>query len=396
MHRRMVCRLTLIAVAVCMLAACSSIALQTSGQGDCTPEPLNSDLATVTGVYILPDDGRRPLLDEIERASCSIDVTSYLISDDDIIEALGRADARGVTVRVIYEETPFGGFGGQVEVAEELARYGVEVRTGRSEFRFTHAKYVLIDDQVGIITNQNLTFSAFEQNREFGAITTRPNTVASLADIFDADWNGSQAPDAVPELVISPQNARSALIRLIDSADTELRLYAEVIRDDQIVAALGQAVERGVVVRVVVNEPDDDLDFDAYGRLSSAGVEIRVANHIYIHAKAMVIDDTRVLVGSHNPTATSLDDNREVSLVVENAVAVERVTATFERDWIRSVPWNARSMWDNRAAPLALDMSIVYGYRVRTVPMGLARVNRRQGQVSELRGEDTNVTLRVR
>lgn len=288
---------------------------------------------------MLPDDGRRPLLDEIERSQCSIDVTSYLISDDDIIEALGRADARGVVVRVIYEETPFGGFGGVVDTAEELARYGVQVRPGGPEFRFTHAKYIIIDDQVGIITNQNLTFSAFEQNREFGVITTKSTVVGALDDVFEADWSGSAAPAPPLSLLVSPKYARASLIGAIDRAETDVRLYAEVVRDGEVISALEHAVARGVAVRLVINEPDDDLDLEVYARLSSSGIEIRVADHLYIHAKAMIVDGNMVIVGSHNPTSTSIDNNREVSLIVNEPVSVERSEVIFERDWIRSVPW---------------------------------------------------------
>lgn len=385
--------LLVIAVATLVITGCQLFPVANQSPDSCHPPDQSTDLASIDGLYVLPDDGRAPLLDEIDNAFCTIDVTAYLISDDEIIEALGRAEARGVTVRVLYEETPFGGFGGQVDTAEQLSSYGVEIRPGSSSFRFTHAKYLVIDGQVGIITNQNLTTSAFEQNREFGVITTYQDDVAALAGIFDADWNSTTSPAPSHRLVVSPHNARASLIDLIDSAERNIRLYVEVIRDDEIIAALTRAVSRDVSVQLIVNEPDDDLDLDVYGELSAVGVDIRVAEHIYIHAKAMMIDESRILIGSHNPTATSIDDNREVSLVLDDRVAIERTVATFDRDWTRSVPWSATSVHTNVHAPLALDMTIMYGYRVRTVPSGLARVNCQQGQVSELRGDDTITAL---
>ena len=65
----------------------------------------------VTGVFIEPGDGRAPILDEIEAASTSIDLEIYIVTDNAILQALEDAAQRGVNVRVILEQHPFGGDG---------------------------------------------------------------------------------------------------------------------------------------------------------------------------------------------------------------------------------------------------------------------------------------------
>lgn len=338
-------RRALLALGLCaalfLLAACSPRTPFDDDEqpGPCAPGPPPA--AGVDGVYVLPDDGRDPVLDEIERARCSIDVTTYLISDDATIDALVRADRRGVRVRLIHEATPFGGGVGLVETAEGLADAGIEVHTGPSRFRFVHAKYLVIDDRVAIVTNQNLTWSAFESNREFGIVTTERQDVETLGAIFEADWSDTAPPVAGGRLIVSPQNARQRLLELINGTEVSIELYAEVIRDDEIIDALSTAAQRGVRVRVIVNAPEDELDATIGDVLTSNGVEVRVAGRHYIHAKALVLDGRAVVIGSTNPTATSLDRNREVSLLVENQVAVARVGAVFERDWIGGAPWQA-------------------------------------------------------
>ncbi|MBA3274289.1 MAG: hypothetical protein H0T72_00735, partial [Chloroflexia bacterium] len=72
--------------------------------------------ASVSGLFVEPDDGLDPVLDEFAAAACAIDVSVYILSDDLVIESLQAAAARGVRVRVMLEEFPFGGGGGQVEV----------------------------------------------------------------------------------------------------------------------------------------------------------------------------------------------------------------------------------------------------------------------------------------
>jgi phosphatidylserine/phosphatidylglycerophosphate/cardiolipin synthase-like enzyme len=256
------------------------------------------------------------------------------------------------------------------------------VKYGPDEFRFSHAKYIVVDGAVGIITNQNLTFSSFESNREVGVITTDAEVVRSLSDIFEADWSGEPLYDIADRLVVSPENSRASLVDLLASAEGSIRLYVEVIRDDEIVSGLNDAVSRGVEVRLIVNAPDDDLDFEVLGALAQGGVEVRVADHIYVHAKALLIDNDIALIGSHNPTSTSIDNNREVSLEVTDPVAIERVRAIFDYDWLLSAPWYPEARRVDTLAqnpmniPLALDMPMMYGYCVRTVPMGLAQASR--------------------
>jgi phosphatidylserine/phosphatidylglycerophosphate/cardiolipin synthase-like enzyme len=223
-----------------------------------------------------------------------------------------------------------------VETTEDLADHGVELRPSPAEFIFLHAKYLVVDGQVAVITNQNLTYSAFESNRELGVVTTIPSDVTTLAGIFEADWSGTTPPAPTGRMIVSPVNARPSLLEQIRSAHSTIRLYAEVIRDDAIIDALSTAAQQGVAVRVIVNAPRDELDTTVYRTLASNGIDVRFAGHIYIQAKALIVDDLAVVVGSHNPTANSLERNREVSLVISDSIAVQRATSTFDADWNRS------------------------------------------------------------
>jgi phosphatidylserine/phosphatidylglycerophosphate/cardiolipin synthase-like enzyme len=291
-----------------------------------------------TGVFVEPDDGRGPILDEMQAASCSIDVSVYLLTDDAVIDELVGAAARGIRVRVMLEEHPFGGGGGQYEVESTLRDGGVEVKWSGSDIRFSHAKYVVVDRQIALILNQNLTNASFEGNREFGSVTTEPDAVLQAQKIFDADWEGSQIDEIDGPLIVSPTSSRSQFLALIDGATERIDLYAEVIRDPEIIDALGSAERRGVNVRLIVNEALDEDQQDTAAQLFGIGVEIRLASGLYIHAKAMVIDGDRVVVGSQNFTATSLDHNRELAIVLENPLLVSRCADVFERDWIRASP----------------------------------------------------------
>ena len=286
-------------------------------------------------VFIEPGDGRAPLLDEIRAARQSIDLEVYIVSDEVILQSLEEAQRRGVRVRVILEEHPFGGGGGQDEMLTRLESAGIAVRWGNPVFRFTHIKMMVVDDAVTIIMNQNLARSAFTANREFGVVTNQPDAVQAAAAIFEADWTRGAEPDPGP-LVVSPTNAREQLLALVRGARVSLDLYAEVLRDPEVLDALAAAAERGIRVRIIVSP---SADFAAeMAELTASGVDIRLSSSLYIHAKLIVADGERAFIGSQNLSATSLDQNRELGIIVDDPVNLARLTRTFAIDFRAAAP----------------------------------------------------------
>ncbi len=289
----------------------------------------------VVGLFVQPDDGRIPILDELAAAETSIDLEVYLLTDPGIIEALESAVQRGIEVRVILEEHPYGGAGEQSSVFERLQRAGVDVRWNNPTFRFTHIKTFVVDRQTAVVMNLNLTRSAFSRNREFGVVTTRPTEVAQAAAIFDADWRRAAEPAGGP-LIVSPTTSRQQLLGLIDEATTSIDIYAEVVRDQQVVDALIDAAHRGVRVRLIMSADPDGGDDGADDRaeLARGGIEVRLARGgLYIHAKMMLIDGARAFVGSQNFTATSLDLNRELGIILTDRPSLTRLASIFDRDF---------------------------------------------------------------
>jgi phosphatidylserine/phosphatidylglycerophosphate/cardiolipin synthase-like enzyme len=299
---------------------------------------LGDPPTAVTGVFVEPDDGYPPVLGELSHARCAIDLTIYMLTDDEVVAALEAAVARGVRVRVMLEQHPFGAFGDQQEMFDRLRDAGVAVAWGLTTHRFTHAKFAIVDRRVALIMNQNLTRSAFDGNREFGVVTTEPDVVAQASAIFAHDWAGTSSASVAGPLVVSPESSRARIIALINGARTSIDFYAEVITDEGILAALRGATQHGVQIRLIVNASFDDEEEEALVALAQAGVEVRLTDDLYIHAKAMLIDGTAVLIGSQNYTPTSLDRNRELGMIVREPALVSRCAAIFERDWVRAVP----------------------------------------------------------
>jgi cardiolipin synthase len=91
-----------------------------------------------------------------------------------------------------------------------------------------------------------------------------------------------------------------------------------------------------VRVRIIVS-PSSDFATEMEA-LAAAGVEIRLASSLYIHAKLIVADGERAFIGSQNLSATSLDQNRELGIVVDDQVNLSRLTRTFAIDFRAGTP----------------------------------------------------------
>jgi cardiolipin synthase A/B len=239
---------------------------------------------------------------------------------------------------VMMEEHPFGGPGNQPAIFDRLQDNGVEVRWSPDPYRFAHIKTFVIDDVVAIIMNLNLTKSSFTNNREFAAITTRPGDVAEAGAIFEADWNGSSDPPD-GSLVVSPSSSRRELVAMIESAQQSLDIYAEVVRDRDIVDALTDASDRGVVVRIIVPDERDEDTRQDYFDLIDQDLAIRTLSGLYEHAKLIIVDDQSAFIGSQNFTATSLDNNRELGILIDDPALISRLDRTFEADFASGEPF---------------------------------------------------------
>ena len=294
----------------------------------------------VIGLLVEPDDGRGPILAELAAARRSIQLSIYLLSDDAIIAALASAAERGVTVQVLLEEHPFGGGGGQDLIFARLIDAGIDARWADPVYRFSHIKTFVIDGRVALIMNLNLSGTAFSQNRELAVITTRPSDVAQAAAIFAADWDHTGATPPGP-LVVSPTNSRTELLALINGATATLDIYAEVVRDEELVTAIAAAATRGVRVRLVMSGAPTDNNAAGRATLASAGVAVHLSRELYIHAKMFLADGERLFVGSQNMTGASLDQNRELGIITTDRASLDRANRVFEHD-VRAAPQEGR------------------------------------------------------
>ena len=289
-------------------------------------------------LFVYPEESENTLLDAIKGARARVYLTTYLLTDLRVIDMLSQARANGAEARVLLEDAPFGGGVASKSTFERLEKAGIPVKPGNPAFRFTHQKSLVIDETAYVLT-ANMTRSAFQANREFGLIITEPADVAEIVAAFNADWERKPFAPASPRLIWSPINSRARINAVIASATASLDVYAEVVQDNDQVRLMVEAARRGARVRMIVPPSDGGVTAtptDDMARLRAGGVLVRQLRSPTQHSKVMQSDRKIAFVGSQNVTATSLDLNRELGMLVSDAAVLARLASIFETDWARA------------------------------------------------------------
>ncbi|MBM3269601.1 MAG: phosphatidylserine/phosphatidylglycerophosphate/cardiolipin synthase family protein [Candidatus Sericytochromatia bacterium] len=171
------------------------------------------------------------------------------------------------------------------------------------------------------------------------------------------------------------QDIETAYLEAIGNARRTLELEQQYITDDRVVAALEQAVRRGVAVTIVV--PEDRSDefgratdlamlrlLQASSEPGAAAVDLRYYQtrgewRYYVHSKVLVADGERTLVGSANLEQRAMRGlawtgagrllwNKELDLDVADGSFAQQVGRDlFGKDTARA---ESRDIWEQIAA----------------------------------------------
>jgi cardiolipin synthase A/B len=300
-----------------------------------TPGASQAAMNAPATLTVGPDDGPTPILDTIRGARRRILLEMYMLTSPEAVSALAAAHAAGVEVRVLLEPMPFGAPDANLPAFAALAAAGVDVRWAARPTGLVHTKLLVTDDRTATVMSLNMTSAGLSLNREYAVGDTSAADVRWAQAIWSADAVGSDPgpPPVGTRLIASPVDSRARLTAAIESARVSVAIEMEELSDADIVARLVGARARGLAVTVVAPASDTSAATTAALRtLEAGGVTVRRLAVPTLHAKAMVIDRRLAYVGSINFTRASLDDNREVGIILDTPALVARVAATIAAD----------------------------------------------------------------
>jgi phosphatidylserine/phosphatidylglycerophosphate/cardiolipin synthase-like enzyme len=323
------------------LAGCAHPGAPATGKTrQSTASAAKSHLPGQIGLIVQPEAGTAPIVQAIDTAEESVWLQIYILTDKDVIEALCRAADRDLDVRVLLEEHPYNpgnpnsALSTNQPTADLLKEHGVQVAWTNPSYNFTHAKTMIVDGDAAYVLTYNLTKAGVEGNREFGVIDRSPSDVNELVRLFQADYAHQPYRSLDQDVVVSPDNARWRILGLMERAKEELIVGVEVISDPEAMALLINKQRAGVRVRLLVGGFKKIPANQTPARtLINQGVEVRHQSKPFLHAKYAIADGKEAYVGSINLSTNSLDENRELGLIIREAGAISRLRDISAQDW---------------------------------------------------------------
>ncbi|MBC7397389.1 MAG: hypothetical protein H7333_08095 [Bdellovibrionales bacterium] len=330
-----------------------------------------------------------PLVPLFNSAKSSIDIEIYEMDDTLVLSAIKNAIDRGVRLRILKEPNPVGGSckvfrpksssDSQTCIAEKnLLDYVTNHGSSYLPFNkdlcalpgakcFQHGKMVIIDQEKVMLSTGNFNTSSLcahsehptTCNRDYSVVSSDPKVVQLLKVTFEKDLTGVPydlsnllIKYAVQKITISPYSL-APLLKFIGSAKRVIRIQNQYLKDPDLNNAILAAAARGVEVQVMIssacsfNVPsvgDEKTWTRIFTAFDQAGIKSRIftrsmkINQVaaYLHAKAIVVDDARAWVGSVNGSTTSLTNNREYGIFIDDLVEVQKLNSFMETDFVNA------------------------------------------------------------
>lgn len=299
----------------------------------------------------------------IHSAQHTIQLEYYTIHDDltgrELAAALANAVRRDVKVQLIYDyigcvDTPSSYF-------NNLAFHGVELLPfnkpsfKRGVYWFDkrdHRKMAIVDGQLAFLGGFNIgdeysgRADRYQRFRDLG-LSVSGDAVSELVEIFNATKHlehdepirslrirrphrSVKGGGRASVVIISggPRQRRSYIretfqVNIASASEEILIATPYFVPGPRIIRSLLRAARRGVRVRLLLPARSDVrlvllLGRSSYGTLLKGGVDIYELDREILHAKVMLIDGERTVIGSANLDQRSFHRNYEINCVVDN------------------------------------------------------------------------------
>lgn len=156
------------------------------------------------------------------------------------------------------------------------------------------------------------------------------------------------------QLIASGRTFESTTLRLINLAKKEILIstFRWECPDgkkskplDRLICSIGNARNRGVRIRVMLNRFDPKLragqeNTKTAELLTRMKIEVRrQPDKICNHAKILITDQTNMITGSHNYTQSAFSCGWEISTLISGYPILNELVKAYEISWSQAMPY---------------------------------------------------------
>ncbi|MGQ9909549.1 MAG: phospholipase D-like domain-containing protein [Candidatus Flexifilum sp.] len=316
-----------------------------------------------TVLYTAPSGSRDPatyvggidhfVAARIDAVQRTLDIAAYEFNSPALTEAVLRAVARGVTVRVVTDDEA-GAHDTESTIPRLIAAGVPVVDDGRRALM--HDKFIIFDGQFVLTGSWNLTINDTYRNNNNALLLRSRTLVANYQAEFDEMFVnrqfGPRSPSNTPYPVISQDGITvqtlfapeddviAAIDQLLSTATTSIDFMAFSFTQADMGAIMAERARAGVRVRGIFERTGSETEFSQLRPLfCGERLDVRQdGNPFILHHKVIIIDGTTVLSGSFNFSANATRSNDENLVIIRDPVLAAQYLLEFERQYARAQP----------------------------------------------------------
>ena len=256
------------------------------------------------------------ILNALSNARHCVYIEAYELTYQPLVSELVGLARHGVSVYVVLSGNVYGGIPeDEYSAVSELVSAGAHVSFNYM-YDFVHGKVFVIDNETVILGSINPTYYGFEHDLGIDLVINNASIARVFAQVILSDYyNETVSQVGYPGIVVSPINSAKYLGALLNQPGTLYVAFEELYPSSGFYGLIQQHSERVVLVG---EHSENDY---AVGELDAVMIP-------GLTAKAIVVGNY-VYVGSINLDYTSLHQNRELGIIIQNPVVADEVRNTI-------------------------------------------------------------------
>ncbi len=272
------------------------------------------------------------IVKNIDNAQDKVYLSSYIFTEKRIKNALIRAKKKWLDVKVIMEKDPYMAYNINNNFYNELTKKDIEVsRSNQDNYLLNHAKFIVIDNMT-IISTWNISYSTFNFNRDFFVITKDKNILLLIEELFVNDYRWIKYDIYHPNILLSPTYSREKLNKIFDYSKKEIKIYMQYFNDNELVKKLIQLKkEKNLDIKVIISK--NSINDKNTKKLIDNWIKIKTLKSNKMHSKAILIDKEILFIWSINFSKQSIDQNRELWILLKNKNIISKFNKQFYYDF---------------------------------------------------------------
>lgn len=297
----------------------------------------------------------KTLIYNIDNAKESIDFAIYGIREQDaVFNALVQAQKRGVKIRWVTDLTEKGKniYTDTYRLMKALPNYSTDYDSAESrnipDYKYKldyqgalmHNKFFIFDNRIVFTGSTNISNTCLTGFNSNVAVLIDSEEVANafkqeFEQMYEGKFHNEKSPvinnenikigDSIVSVYFSPVNkaGTTQVIPQIQKAKSYIYVPAFYLTRLDIIEELIKAKERGVEVKIIVDETSVKGKYVNVDYIIDNGVELKVEHwQGKMHMKSMIIDDSTLVIGSMNFTKQGESMNDENCLIIKNVPAL--------------------------------------------------------------------------